>query len=236
MRARTVGIFGSSVNPPTQAHVAIVSYFADIFDAVWMLPVYSHPYSTKRSLETFDHRVAMSRAAFSELPKVEVKRTEEAVYEAFCRKRGNVHESGDGVDAPEVPVTYDVISHIVDDLRSSSDANEKVEIHLIVGLDNFRDIVALKWKKVPELVGILSGIHVVDRDNGLLGAGATMPLSFEHGNADVSAHTVEVPIGVSSTAARDAIARQDAEAVARLIPLSVRRYVQTHGLYRAAAN
>lgn len=67
---KRVVLFGSSANPPTGlgGHIGIVKYFAgkekwdawtvDLFDEVWILPVYRHAYASKRELEAFEKRYA----------------------------------------------------------------------------------------------------------------------------------------------------------------------------------
>ena len=59
---RNILIFGLSGNPPTgrYGHLGIVHHFSPLFDEIWLLPVYDHPYATKRDLLLpFHHRVAM---------------------------------------------------------------------------------------------------------------------------------------------------------------------------------
>ena len=78
LSASRVCIFGLSANPPTVAHVEIVQLLQslkdecgiNVFDAVLVLPVYNHVYSSKldvlSSTATYEQRMEMSRIAFSE--------------------------------------------------------------------------------------------------------------------------------------------------------------------------
>lgn len=69
MSKKRIVLFGLSANPPTGlgGHMGIIRYFScmiliqnvlfvALFDEVWILPVYRHAYSSKRSLESFEHR------------------------------------------------------------------------------------------------------------------------------------------------------------------------------------
>ena len=57
-------LFGSSVNPPTTAHYAILKYFSENFEHVWLLPVYKHMYAEKSDLLDFEVRKEMCKIAF----------------------------------------------------------------------------------------------------------------------------------------------------------------------------
>lgn len=64
---RRIGIFGLSANPPTNelGHLGVVRAFVNLFDELWVVPVYVHPFSSKRKkLEAFEHRIAMCRMCF----------------------------------------------------------------------------------------------------------------------------------------------------------------------------
>ena len=61
---RRVGIFGLSANPPTSAHghLGVVQALVNLFDELWVVPVYVHPFASKRKkLESFEHRMAMCK-------------------------------------------------------------------------------------------------------------------------------------------------------------------------------
>lgn len=89
-RRRQVCLFGTSANPPTGSggHAGIVKALVDLrrFDEVLILPVYRHPFKTKRDqLACYDHRVAMCRLAFEPLGPGVVVRVSRAEEEAFAR-------------------------------------------------------------------------------------------------------------------------------------------------------
>ena len=66
-RRRRIGIFGLSATPPTNelGHLGVVRAFVNLFDELWVVPVYVHPFSSKRKkLEAFEHRLAMCKMCF----------------------------------------------------------------------------------------------------------------------------------------------------------------------------
>jgi nicotinic acid mononucleotide adenylyltransferase len=67
---RKICLFGTSANPPTNAHVGVVEALMKLkeFDEIHILPVYSHTFHSKRNqLIDYNHRVAMCEVAFQEL-------------------------------------------------------------------------------------------------------------------------------------------------------------------------
>lgn len=102
---KTVALFGGAFDPPQRGHVAMVrallrhkprrvSLRDKGIDAIWILPVYRHPFGKK--LSPFSMRFAMCRLAFSSLSKrVTVRRFEEKIggksytvrtLKALCRR------------------------------------------------------------------------------------------------------------------------------------------------------
>lgn len=70
--APRVALFGGSFNPPHMAHVlvAVWALATDEVDEVWIIPTGGHPFG--KSLEAFDHRLAMCRLAFGFSSRVRV--------------------------------------------------------------------------------------------------------------------------------------------------------------------
>jgi len=60
-RQRTIGLFGGSFDPPHRGHRLVIADLLqkNIFDEIWLLPVYQHPFAKK--LTDFSHRVEMLR-------------------------------------------------------------------------------------------------------------------------------------------------------------------------------
>lgn len=46
-RACHIALFGSSFNPPHKGHAAVLEFLADqnLFDEIWLVPVYKHPFA-----------------------------------------------------------------------------------------------------------------------------------------------------------------------------------------------
>ena len=63
-----VVLYGLSANPPTGdgGHGSIVQHLAELFDEVWILPVYRHVYSAKQNLAPYEHRERMCDLAFTD--------------------------------------------------------------------------------------------------------------------------------------------------------------------------
>jgi nicotinate-nucleotide adenylyltransferase len=71
-----VAIFGGSFDPPHVAHVLAAAYALSTggFDSLLVVPVFAHPFD--KPLTAFEHRVAMTRAAMSDLSRVSVSTIE----------------------------------------------------------------------------------------------------------------------------------------------------------------
>jgi nicotinic acid mononucleotide adenylyltransferase len=135
---RKIGIFGTSVNPPTNGHIAIVNFFANqnIFDEIWVHPVYEHMFSSKRSLQSFEHRMNLSHLAFdrisNSLCKVRVMTTEKDLNE-IVEKSSTPYRVG----------TIDILEYLRGKEKSS-------EFSLILGADTYRDLISGRWKRWKE--------------------------------------------------------------------------------------
>lgn len=158
---KTVLLFGLSANPPTGmgGHAGIVSWGAQDLrvdlpndekpaqarervgiDEVWVLPVYKHAFASKSNLLPFEHREAMAKLAFSELPglegRVKVQDTERQVIEgAFAQA------AKEGRDPSTVRVgTIDMVRKLMDD-------HPDTQFVLALGGDTFADLRGGKWKE-----------------------------------------------------------------------------------------
>jgi nicotinate-nucleotide adenylyltransferase len=76
MTTREIAIFGGSFDPPHVAHVLAVAYAlaTSDFERVLVIPVYVHAFD--KPLSPFEHRLAMTRLAMSELRSVDVSDVE----------------------------------------------------------------------------------------------------------------------------------------------------------------
>ncbi len=76
-RKLRIAIFGGSFNPPHIGHVAICRYVADhhLADQILVVPCFEHPFG--KPLAAYDHRFAMCRLAFADLPRAEISSIEQ---------------------------------------------------------------------------------------------------------------------------------------------------------------
>lgn len=72
----TVVLFGGSFDPPHIAHVLVACYVHSMhaIDKLLVVPCFRHPFA--KSLQPFDARLAMCKAAFDWLPNTEVSTVE----------------------------------------------------------------------------------------------------------------------------------------------------------------
>ena len=138
-----IALFGLSANPPTgeEGHIGIVRYLVHCgrFKEVWVLPVYQHMFTAKRKMEAFEHRMEMCKLCFvpesTMFTTVRVMPIEKEAFEEAAKKEG-----GDG---SKVRIgTVDVIRYIREKC-----VDESTSIHLVLGADTFKDLVAGKWKQ-----------------------------------------------------------------------------------------
>ena len=61
-----VVLYGLSANPPTGhgGHGSIVNHLCELFDEVWILPVFRHVYKAKQNMVSYEHRRRMCELAF----------------------------------------------------------------------------------------------------------------------------------------------------------------------------
>lgn len=167
--SKVIAIFGLSADPPTgvQGHLGIVKYLISLnkFDEIWIMPVYSHIFQSKKNLLSYDHRFKMCQLNFEDCYdrhggnnddrktkycKVVVSNLEKKLYDSQYEMR-SPHESKKN----ERLGTIDLIRHIrdsgIDDSVTLPDSNcnvnvSSVDIHLILGSDTFHDLILDKWK------------------------------------------------------------------------------------------
>ncbi len=158
---KTVLLFGLSANPPTGmgGHAGIVAWGGQDLrvdlpndekpaearervgiDEVWVLPVYKHAFASKSNLLPFEHREAMAKLAFEDMPglegRVQVKDTEKQVIEgAFAQA------AKEGRDPSTVRVgTIDMVRKLMND-------HPDTQFVLALGGDTFADLRGGKWKE-----------------------------------------------------------------------------------------
>ncbi|KAF0683241.1 Aste57867_24673 [Aphanomyces stellatus] len=209
---RRVLVYGTSANPPVGmgGHMGIVEHFAHEFDEVWVLPVYQHIYSSKRHLETFEHRVAMLQLGCASIPsgdRVRINTTERDVW-----LRTLATYEGD-------PSTIRIGSvDIIADLQAR---HPDVAFSWLLGADTYIDLLQGKWKGGLALLDMVD-VVVIHRE-GVDGLDTTA-------RPRVTIARVPTLDDSSSTKARQSVAA----ATALVLP-PVLEYMKTHGLYAFAA-
>ena len=70
---RHIALFGSSFNPPHNGHLAVLKDLTrkKIFDEIWLLPVYRHPFA--KNLWPYHLRLKLVRLLLKDLPKGKIK-------------------------------------------------------------------------------------------------------------------------------------------------------------------
>lgn len=205
-----VALFGSSFDPPTglQGHFGIITYLSSTFDEVWLLPVFTHPFASKKSLSPFEDRLAMLRLQCRGLLNVRVLEIERELYEERVGRLG-----------PERAAfgTMDVLR--------TMDTQE--ELWLVLGEDTFGDLVAGRWRESEELL-TTTRILVIKR----MGRGGGKWDGTRGKRVEV---VEEVPgLGpVSSTMARIAAKELDYETLKEIVGREVAEYIQRTGLYQS---
>lgn len=167
---RPIVFFGSSLNPPTKAHLALVQHMIeaaknqDPKPVIVLAPVYKHIFS-KPDLADFEPRVKLTQVQFEDEIKngdVIVSNIEEVVYEHMRAEEA----AKQGVDPATVKFScgsVDVLDYIKKhpELFPDCDVNH---ISLMLGGDTYNDFVGGKWKDAEKIIGLCDVIHVFDRD------------------------------------------------------------------------
>jgi nicotinic acid mononucleotide adenylyltransferase len=140
-----VALFGLSANPPTGhiGHQGIVRFLVQtgLFHEVWVLPVYQHMFASKRSMEPYEHRVQMCHLCMDDESSsecnVRVMQIEKYAAEYYAKKEG-----------PEFRVgTVDILDYIHEQCPG-------LDLHLVLGTDTYKDLIARKWKQSDRYVPI----------------------------------------------------------------------------------
>lgn len=143
-----VCLFGISGDPPTgtEGHQGIVKLLVNLnmFDEIWVLPVFVHPFSSKRSkLAPFTHRLEMSRLAFEKLA------TEHCLVLVQDYERNALKNENEGVTTADL---FDFLG---------SNYPDK-EFSYCLGADTYLDLARGKWCcRENDIATFLSGRFVV---------------------------------------------------------------------------
>ncbi|RHY32333.1 hypothetical protein DYB32_002644 [Aphanomyces invadans] len=188
-------------------HMGCVEHFACEFDEVWVLPVYQHIYSSKRHLETFEHRVAMLELARQAIPHGDRVRVVQAEKDVWMHA---LAAAPAGTDPCSIRIgTVDIVEHL-------KTQHPDVEFSWLLGADTYMDLLQGKWKGGLALLDMVP-LVVLPREGVKL---------------DTSAHpSVTISSIPSLDDSSSTKARQSRDAAASLVLPPVLAYMQAHKLY-----
>lgn len=151
--------FGSSLNPPTLAHRAMVDQMLKLHpDALIVLaPVYQHIFMNKPALIDYSHRLAMARLAFEDLireKKLILSEVEKLTFDAMKARQ----KAGEGVNVGTVDVLHYMKKH-----PEQFPEGDVHHISLVLGGDAYNDLVGGKWKEPETLLALVDKVYGFDR-------------------------------------------------------------------------
>lgn len=210
-----IGILGGTFNPIHRAHLAIAEEArkACRLDRVLFIPAADPPHKAVAQSVSFNHRLAMVRAALTE-------REDFLASDLEGRRLGK--------------------SYSVETLEALHRKEPADEFFFIIGLDSFRDIAS--WHKYQQLF-TLANLVVVTRPGIAEAPLELVPVAMQDqfcydgrprilphicGNAVIFLE--ETQLDISSTQIRRLIAA--GQPVNHLVPAPVANYIAEHGLYR----
>lgn len=203
-RAKRLGYFGGSFDPPHRGHLAVARAAADRFslDSVLLVPTGRQPLKPEGAVASYDDRLAM--------------------VELLCK--GDARLQASRLEAPAA--AGGAPNYTVDTLARLKEEQPESELFVIVGADAFHQLP--RWRS-PERLLTLADWIVVTRPRHAAEAGSLQlpPLSDAARGRVHLLSSVDEP--ASATAAREALAR--GEDYDGLTP-EVLGYIREHDLYR----
>jgi nicotinate-nucleotide adenylyltransferase len=201
-----LGVFGGAFDPPHLAHVALVeSAVAQLqLDQVRVLPT-GQAWYKPRNLSEAEHRLAMVRLAFADVPQVVVDQRE-------------ILRTGP--------------SYTVDTLHELKTEYPQAQLYLLIGDDQRRSLPA--WHQIGE-IGRIAIICAAGRDmavrawNEKSGAAPTTPPLIDTLQARI--RTLDMPLMPHSATDIRVLAATE-QALTGLVSPAVERYIHEHHLYR----
>ncbi len=149
-----VALFGTSANPPTgeSGHAGIVRWvlehpgFESLTGAqveqLCVLPVYRHAFAEKAEMLAFEHRLALAKLAFEQLPGLQGRSSVLALEKEVV---GALHSRGESAG------TIDVV-------RRLTSEHPEHRFALVLGADTYQDLQGGRWKEgeaLQQLVDVL---------------------------------------------------------------------------------
>lgn len=203
-----IGIFGGSFDPVHYGHLLLAESCREQcrLDQVWFLPAALPPHKQTALLAPPDRRLDMLELATGGHPAFFVR--------------------ADEIDRGGVSYTVDTLAA----LRASAPGHEWF---LLLGADSLADLP--NWRE-PQRIAELAQVVVVRRPERSLHEHSGLAASAVAAPAQAAAPLVVAmpPIGLSASDIRDRVA--SGRSIRFMTPRAVELYIQTHGLYRAAAD
>jgi len=198
-----IGILGGTFNPVHNGHLTIARRAMRRYglDRVVFIPVALPPHKSAADLAPAVRRLAMLRLALRGERKFSLSRLE-------------IHRGGK--------------SYTVRTVRELARRFPRAEFHLIIGVDNLKEIAS--WKRIDELCR-RAGFIVVTRPGhslrGIAGENAAWAKRIIRPGGD---SVLRLKIPVSSSGVRDRARR--GLCLKGLVPRSVARYIEKNRVYR----
>lgn len=227
MRRRQVCLFGTSANPPTGdgGHRGIVRALCQLgrFDEVRVLPVYQHPFSSKRNvLVSYEHRMNMCRLAFEGITPVHVSNAEERLFQRLVQS----NMSKDEVQSIRVG-TADLLEMLMSE-------EPETDFSFCFGADTFMDLTAWKWRRSKDVLDLLEGRLVVLHRKGMTNDdlhGRVDQVNKGEGRGQTVLLHVPSLLDVSSSRVRSTT---DEENLSTMLSPEVLEYIKKNKLYAFA--
>jgi nicotinate-nucleotide adenylyltransferase len=207
---KRIGVFGGAFDPPHNAHVALAQAAIAQLDLceLHVLPT-GIAWHKARALTLPEHRLAMTRLAFADVPRVVI----------------------DSRELERAGPTF-----TIDSLEALRQENPTAQLYLIMGADQF--VAFRQWHRW-EAVFDLAIICVAERANGTRASGLSELFLAQTDDQDRLMSIQMTASPISATRVRQMVLerltdRSDPLDIAQLVSPSVARYISDHALYQAA--
>ena len=204
---KRIGVFGGAFDPPHNAHVALAHAAIAQFglDTLYVVPT-GHAWHKSQALSRAEHRLAMAKLAFDDIPHVRVDERE--------------------VQRPGPTFT-------IDTLLALQAENPDAQLYLFIGADQFAAF--RQWHQWQDILD-LAIICIAARAQSTLAGGQFDAQFEAYGSRSSRFAVLDLPLmPVSATQIRQLTASGAATAgeITQLVPEAVARYISLHQLYRS---
>lgn len=159
---RPIILFGSSLNPPTKAHKALISHMIESTKdqnprpLIVIAPVYKHILS-KPDLADYSARLHLTQKQF------EKEIAEGLVMVSNIEEIVNKHHNPDPTKQTYSCGTVDVLRYIKDHPELFPGADVK-HLSFMLGGDTYKDFLGGLWKEAENIIELCEHFHVFGRD------------------------------------------------------------------------